>query len=309
MKKIKVSLLLTIVYFSLFNSCVTNKTTLISKKENQSYLNYYRYAAKADSLYVLKQYFNSFTTLDTIFKRLEPLNTFRFKEYHIYVKLKKLTGKEEVTKKELSLLISKYGVTDNNFKYDSTLYPIYKKKISNLEYERLRDIYKSSLDLALREEIATMVEEDQKYRTYYDGKDYKQKLKEIDSINEKRMITLFDKGIYPSRQLVGNLFLDDNNPDIELLLLHTKDSIRINYFLPKIKNFIAKGKCNPYIYAMLIDQLHLYNGKPQLYGTYNLESIKTSKYQEYNKNRNKLGIGLPSIQFDIWWSVQVKNLR
>ncbi len=56
--------------------------------------------------------------------------------------------------------------------------------------------------------------------------------------------------------------------DIELFLLHTKDSIRLNYFIPKIKEFTVNGTAPPRVLDIMIDQYYSYNDKPQIYGTY-----------------------------------------
>ncbi len=137
---------------------------------------------------------------------------------------------------------------------------------------------------------------DQKNRQ---GKITEEKRKEgikQDVKNQELLINLFDKDIYPNNRVIGNYSIDKKNTSIVVPLLHTNDSMRINYYLPKIKEFIKKGKCPPFIYAVMLDQFHLYNGNKQFYGSYNIARILVEDYPKYNRRRAK--IGLPSLEFE-----------
>lgn len=107
---------------------------------------------------------------------------------------------------------------------------------------------------------------DQMYR----NKNYKENIAKqdsIDKIHEKRLIEIFKTVGYPTERIVGQTNMD-NHVDVELMLLHTDDSIRINYFVPKIKEFVKNGTASPLTLGRIIDQYYLYNGEPQIYGTY-----------------------------------------
>ncbi len=274
------------------------------KKDNtettyKDYSMYYSEVSKADSLFYLGQYKKSKNILDVLFKDLEPVNTYRFKECAKYIISKHHVG-EVIKEKEFFDLIRKYGYTENQIKKDSVLNLYYTKFIGRTKFEELRKQYTTSISMKLREKIHKMLEKDQYYRTAYFEDDALLKGKEVDEENSRKLKELFDKNIYPSQKLIGGLFFDEKNADVEVILLHTNDKDRFEYFLPKVKEFIRQGKTNPYLYGMLIDQYHLYNNREQLYGTYNIHQLEEKKYNFYNKNRRALNIGFPSVEFDLW---------
>ena len=176
-----------------------------------------------------------------------------------------------------------------------------KKENVNSKYKSLRGEYLKSINLPLREQLLKAVENDQYYRVSYDGDDKFEKMKECDALNEKLLFELFEKGIYPNNSVVGSRFFNNEFLVVETLFMHTADSIRINYFLPKIKQFIKKGQCfTPNLYAQMVDQFHVYNKEPQIYGSFGTLEVSKEKYAEYNQNRKKASIGLNPIEFDIW---------
>jgi len=86
--------------------------------------------------------------------------------------------------------------------------------------------------------------------------------------------------------------------DVGLLLLHTKDSIRMNYFVPKVKEFVKKGLAPPRTLGTMIDQYYLYNGKPQIYGTYGARGGGYANMIDNLKkvDSNRISIGLPPLE-------------
>ncbi|WP_064967620.1 hypothetical protein [Tenacibaculum ovolyticum] len=276
-------------------------------KSNYNY--YYKNITKADSLYAIKDYRKAFNLFQKTFDIYTPLNTFRFREYNRYIISKHLIGKD-ISKKEFYPLIYKYGLTKWDIKKDSVLNLIYKRiKVDSLTYNFLQKKYVNSINMDLRNKIISQVDDDQYYRTYYDASDKESKIQKTDSISEKLLLNLFEKKIFPNKSIVGPLFYKGTIVNIEILLLHTSDSIRKNYFLPKIKKFVNEGKCNPYIYAMMIDQMEIYNDRKQIYGTYRGNALEKNKFAFYNSNRKKLDIGLPSIEFDFFWQNYLESLR
>src|SRR5690606_31646487 len=107
-------------------------------------------------------------------------------------------------------------------------------------------------------------------------------LDSIDSINENLLIYIFEKYGYPDESLVGNMEFSikmEDNPFSMVLshvLLHTRDSIRQAYFLPKMLEFVKQGKTPPLFYARMADQLEVYHQRSQIYGTYTNVSVKDS---------------------------------
>lgn len=295
---IGIAFLLLLIACKTTSNNVKNNTNSAIKK-SKSYANYYKVVSVADSLFYLKKYKKAKNILEGLFKRLEPINTFRFGEYYTYLISKHHIG-EKIEKKEFLHFITKYGYTKEQIKKDTILTLYYTKFIDDKKYENLRNQYNTSISMELREKIHEMLKKDQYYRTEYFEDDAFSKGKKVDAENGEKLKELFDKNIYPSQKLIGGLFYNDKDADVETILLHTNDKDRFEYFLPKLKEFIKQGKTNPYIYGMLIDQYHLYNDKEQLYGTYNVDRLDKEKFAFYNKNRNKLKIGFPSVEFDVW---------
>jgi hypothetical protein len=202
---------------------------------------------------------------------------------------------------KFSELISKFNVTDDQIKTDTLLniYYFKKKKYLDKNYNQLRNVYLNSLNLNLRNQIKKMSEEDQFYRRKGNYQQDKQNL--IDSINSKKIIEIFDTFGYPNESLIGDSSIDNSIVNITTMLLHTKDKERIDYFIPKIMEYIKKGKAPPNVYAFMYDQYNLYNGKKQYYGSY--ENKTDISIKELNKRRKT--IGLTNYGYEKW---RINNL-
>ena len=294
MKKIGLALL---TLFFMTISCKSKKIAIekVSQKE-VNYIPYYLKVYEADSLYIIKDYEKSYEILDSLFKRYEPIQMANYYEVNNYYKLKIILNKK-INIAAFSELISKYRLTDLALKNDSVfnIYYSKEKKYFDKKYILLRKKYLSSVNIELRNEIKKMSLNDQLYRK----KDYQANIKtqtEIDSINSKRLLEIFEEYGYPNEKIIGEFNLDNVYVDIGTMLLHTNDYNRINVFLPKVQEFINKGMASPRAYATMIDQYNLYHGKEQYYGSYtNPTQIKV---QELNKRRKQ--IGLPSYTYEKW---------
>jgi len=294
--------LLLILFTILFLSCSTRtkqQTSLkVNVKKEVNSIPYYLKIYEADSLYYIKNFKGTYLLLDKLFKEFKPLKITSIHEYSLYTKSGILLNKNIDFKKRYIDLIANYGYTQEILKNDSILnIGLLKSKITFKEYDSLRNKYLSKLDFKLRNEIIEMCRLDQFYRTIYDEGDRKEKMIAQDKKNQKKLIILFDKNIYPNEKIIGSYSIDRKDIDITTILLHTNDSIRKSYFLPKILKFVKNGKCEPIVYGAMIDQLQLYNDKEQIYGTYNIRNISSKDYKKFNLLRKS--IGLPSIQYEL----------
>jgi hypothetical protein len=274
-------------------SCKSTYTRIGSKEAN--YIPYYLKVYEADSLYIVKDYKRSYKILDSLFKKFEPVNTHIYYEVINYMKLKVILNKR-ISRRETENWILNYGVTLSRLENDSILNLYYSKdeKLKK-DYPKLREKFISSIHLDLREEIVKMIEQDQFYRK----KDYQEnidKQEEIDAKNAKRYIEIFNQYGYPSARVIGDYSIDKRMISEDAILLHTNDEERINYFLPKILEFIKKGEARPMIYANMYDQFYLYNGEKQYYGSYtNKVDIPITEI-----NRRRKTIGLPNYGYEKW---------
>ncbi len=163
------------------------------------------------------------------------------------------------------------------------------------DYPKLRSDYELQVNRRLRSEIHEMMHTDQMYR----NNGYKQlKQDSIDRINTKKLIEIFEEIGYPNNKNVGHYSLDHTHTDIGTILLHTEDSIRLAYFVPKLIEFVRSGQCNPLEVGRLLDQYQLYNGQPQTHGTYQSQEggLAPMIPNLGVVNKNRIGIGLPSLQ-------------
>lgn len=274
--------------------CSTTKN--ITRNKDLNYKHYFLGITEADSLLFIGKPKEAYIIYDRLFKKYDSQNGFTTAEYFKYLNSKTLS-KIKITKKDLELCFSKHGIQKEVILSDSILkkyYDNYKLKDS---YQILRKSYLAKMNLKLRAQIIKMTERDQFYRV----QEYNlTKMRKVDAENEQILKEFFKKDIYPDELIAGNYFDGDEFDGILTLLLHTGDSIRKSFFLPKIKKFIEQGKCPPHTYAFLVDQMYLYADKDQIYGSYSGESLKKEDFAKYNKNRKELDIGLPSIQYDVW---------
>lgn len=291
---IKKNILLFFLAFIFIISCNndTNKNYISGK--------YYENVYKADSLFIIKDYGEAFKILDSLFDTFSPVHLPIYEECLTYTKLAWITNHKSESFKSLKKLISNYGYDKNYIINDGILKKIYNqnKEIIDKEYEILRNNYLSNIDLNLRKKIIQMREADQLYR----GKgQYGVAQEKIDSVNEVKMIEIFSKYGYPNRKIVGDYKLSMERADLGTILLHTSDSIRINFFAPKILSFIKEGKCSPLTYGAMIDQYLLYNGEAQKYGTYTKPNGGYSEIANIEKiDSLRESIGLPKLGYEDW---------
>jgi hypothetical protein len=294
LKKIKqkrMKILFIIFIVTILFSCKSNYTRIGDKDAN--YIPYYLKTYEADSLYLTGNYEKSYKILDSLFKKYEPINSKFTNEYLNYIELK-IKLEKKISKDEVLQLISKHGYIKDVIIYNKTFNNFDKKNnfyITN-NYDIARKIYISSIDLVLRDTIRVMKLNDQKNRRTNSNQE------KFDLINQNKIKLMFENNIYPNEKMVGNFTVDNQFIDFEIILLHSRDSMRMNYFLPKVLNFIKIGKAEPTIYGNMIDQQHLYRGVKQIYGTYNIDNIKSNDYNIYNSKRKS--IGLPTINYTKW---------
>lgn len=285
---------LTILLIILFLGCSTTKN--ITRNKVLNYKHYFLGITKADSLLFIGKPKEAYLIYDKLFKKYDSQNGFTTVEYFKYLK-SKAQSKIKITKRDLELCFSKHGIKKEAVLSDSLLKMYYERYKLKNSYKNLQKSYLANIDLKLRTQIIKMTERDQFYRV----QEYNlAKMRKVDAENEQILKEFFKKDIYPDELIAGNYFDGDEFNGILPLLLHTGDSIRKSFFLPKVKKFIKQGKCPPHTYAFLVDQMYLYADQDQIYGSYSGPSLKKEDFAKYNKNRKELDIGLPSIQYDVW---------
>ncbi|PWL27679.1 MAG: hypothetical protein DCO96_10260 [Fluviicola sp. XM-24bin1] len=262
---------------------------------------YYPYVHSGMLEYERGNYQESYEYFSKAFDKCPPKNTL---EYYELDKMGELCVRLQ-NFKEAQKYIRESCLQGRNLDYiiDDSLYLDFfdskhgRDLIKN--YTSYREEYLSSINLELRNELILMKSEDQKYRQsgHQFFKDNFEKAKTIDSLNSNRLIQIFDSIGYPNSNIIGNHTLDGGHIRLNIVLLHTEDSIRLNYFAPKINEFVRSGKCDPELLGNLMDQFYLYNKEPQIYGTYSgMNSPYAHMIHRDSVNLNRLSIGLPTLE-------------
>lgn len=290
--------------------------TLIScQNENKSdcdyIVNYYQKIYNADIEFQFENYQNAFELYQEAFHSCEPINVPGTNELNNFARLCAILDKNDLSIEFIKKIIER-GYEINWLQQDSSFMKVFKSEKGKelvANYEDLRKEALSKLNLALREEIKEMKREDQKYR----NKNYQENIEKqeaIDEINTRRIKEIFNEFGYPNETVIGSFAVDKSPVNITAMLLHTSDSIRMNYFVPKLKEFVKNGTCPPEVLGTIIDQFYLYNGEPQINGTYSKQgggySNMISDLKKVDSNR--VSIGLPPLKLkekkDSIWQVR-----
>lgn len=274
----------------IFVGCVSE-----AKNDCNYITDYYQTVYKADLEFQTENYKKAFELYQDAFNSCEPINTPTYDELGNFAETCAILGKNELAFEFIKKQIRR-GYEIKWLQQNSNFDNIFKteKGITLLaEYDNLKTKALLDLNLALREEIKKMLYEDQKYRNG-NYQEFIDKQEAIDKFNTNRIIEIFNKIGYPNESVIGSFSVDSSQTDIGILLLHTSDSIRMSYFVPKLKEYVENGTCSPSTLGKIIDQYYLYNGEPQIYGTYQSKSggyaNMTDDLKKVDSNRISIGL-------------------
>lgn len=169
------------------------------------------------------------------------------------------------------------------------------------DYDSLREVYTTKLNIPLRKEVYEMLKEDQKIalrvfltigeknKNKYSNKKFKPHSERV----LKRLQEILTEQGYPGEKLIGNSWWTSvnlshhNSFDPEY---SRRDTLYAN-LKPKLENALSKGELHPKEYAIIEDWRNatLHNHASSLYGflgkiPYNSELTKV------NQNREELGL-------------------
>lgn len=274
--------------------CAKHKTT-----ECNYITDYYQTVYQADIAFESKDYETAFTLFQDAFRICEAKNTMNYNEIGKFTQNAAILEKYGITYEYAKKQILR-GVPLDRFQNNDNFSKFLDSKFGQklvLEYNELRKEFETNANFKLRDELIAMRTADQVYRSG-NNREHIAKQDSIDKLHEQRLITIFETIGYPTDKMVGPHSI--NNPvDVGLFLLHTKDSIRVNYFIPKLKDFVKNGTASPFTLGTIIDQYHLYNGKPQIYGTYRASSGSgyANMIDDLKKvDSNRISIGLAPLR-------------
>uniref|UniRef100_UPI0040494EFE DUF6624 domain-containing protein n=1 Tax=Flavobacterium sp. TaxID=239 RepID=UPI0040494EFE len=285
----RISILLSIIFLG----CQTEK-----KSECNYIIDYYQTVYKADLEFETENFEKAFELYHDAFKSCNAKNTSTFNEIGKYTESSAILNKFDITyefAKEQILNGVELSRFENNENFSEFLSSNFGQKLVS-EYDMLRKEFEKNADFELRDELISMRSADQMYR----NSNYQENIAKqdsIDKLHEKRLIEIFETIGYPTDKIVGQ-HTRDYPVDVGLFLLHTDDSIRMNYFVPKIKEFVKNGTAPPRTLGTMIDQYYLYNGEPQIYGTYGAQNGGYANMIDDLKkvDSNRISIGLPPLE-------------
>lgn len=285
----KIFILVSILTFS----CKTDK-----RKECNYITDYYQTIYKADLEFETQNYKKAFELYRDAFNSCEAKNTSTYNEIGKFTESSAILEKFDLTyeyaKKQI-LNGVEFNRFENNDNFNGFLISDFGQKLVS-EYNGLRKEFEANANFKLRDELIAMRTADQMYRGGNGEADWT-KQDSVDKVHEVRLIEIFETIGYPTDQLIGP-DTRDYPVDIGLFMLHTDDSIRMNYFVPKIKEFIINGTASPRILGTMIDQYYLYNDEPQIYGTYQAQGGGYATMIEDLKkvDSNRISIGLSPLE-------------
>lgn len=264
--------------------------------------NYYPLVYQGDLAFFKKEYELAYDALRQAVELKNPPNFEPYRELEKLADICAILGKSEEAIEYIRQLIER-GYPLETFQQDPSYQSVWqhpKWQVMIDSYPYLRTAYLERIDLALRRQIIEMNERDQLYRSRPDRGLYRTQQLKLDSVNMAQLQEIFESKGYPNADLIGHESID-STPDlgVQNILMHSPDSLRQIYFIPKIRSFVENGQCPPRLLAMLIDQYHLTHDGYQLYGT----MIGQSGTVEYVKDARDLderrqSIGLPSLHLE-----------
>ncbi|RAJ17532.1 hypothetical protein LX77_03858 [Gelidibacter algens] len=264
------------------------------KTECNYITDYYPNTANAEVEFYLGNYQKAYNYYQKAFENCDAIKIGFLHDTDKFAKICAELGKDDLAIDYIKKTIDKGG-TLNEFQNDKVFNDIFKtergKKLI-ADYDKIREKYISTLNMNLRAELQAMIEIDQRLVGQQEKRD------SVFKVNDKRLVEIFDEFGYPNEQVVGNYGIDFTSADPTILLLHTDDSIRINYFIPKVKEFVKNGKCPPYTLGTMYDNLELFNKQPQTHGTFESQNGGyANMISDLSKvNANRAEIGLPSLK-------------
>lgn len=311
----KITLSYYFVAFCLLSFLMSCKTRAVYLQTNATpevnYIPYYLTVYKADSLFKVENYQNSYRILDSLFKIYQPLNMQNYNEYGVYIASCVMSGHNKNILEKIKLGFARYGTISFSHRNSQTIYDsiIKVSGITEDKAELYKEEYIKKINLALRKRIQKMEEEDQSARTNYD----EQKMSFFQKKHQIEIEEIIAKYGYPNEQVIGFVGYRERKDTIvtpfqfKTIFLHQDPEIQKKY-LPKLLLDVKHGKLTPAEYASIYDKSILVitdkNRIPkQLYGSFS----DTPLLCEKKIDSIRKSIGLPRFGYEKWSYDQAFN--
>lgn len=266
----------------------------------QSYHTYHQKVLQCEQLIAEKKISEARQSLEALFQAFD----FVFlREYQLATELSLYEQDHDATFQLLELSILG-GRTQKSLKKSKRLKPLQKDPRWDelmMDYDSLREVYKSRLNIPLRKEAYEMLKNDQKIalkvfliigersKIKYSNKKFKPYSEGVLA----RLDEILTQHGYPGEKLIGNSWWTSvnlghhNSFDSE----YTKSDTLYENLRPKLQNALSKGELHPKDYAIIEDWRNatLNNHNTSLYGF--LGKIPDdAELAKVNQNRAELGL-------------------
>ncbi|AYN01281.1 hypothetical protein [Chryseobacterium sp. 3008163] len=263
------------------------------RQEELNYIAYYSEIYKADSLFMTKNYDESYKILDYLLKRYKPVKGWFVNVSRDYLISKSKVAKVERTDVENYLYEQAY-VLEAILGDKSVAKLLEEFHIDKIEVEKIVAKNVSKINIPLRNELGNMTLKDQDIRN---TKNY-DSIKKIDWQHSQRLKEIIETVGFPNEKIVGGYNLQ-GKPHSEIFLPQIFNHMAYNgdydYFKKKLPELIRNGTCDPFNYAMLEDRRNEINNRPIEYHVI-IPITENSDKKKINANRK--AIGLPSVEFE-----------
>lgn len=248
---------------------------------------YYQDVYKAELAYWEKEYDEAYALLKDVESRCTLLNQNAIYEPRLMARLCVKVGKPQDAFPYIERVL-KEGMHFDTLQNDPVFEILHEyeewKYLKSKEADYLL-AYRNNLNSDLRNEIMSMNELDQVVRI---NEARREDMKEIDSLNKKRIKEIFEEYGYPSYDLVGKPRMGERT-DIIVMLMHFLEP---EYFTPLLLDGARKGIAPPGYVGYVVDRKELAESDKFTYGIYdNADSIEIKDFQNLDKRR--IAVGLP----------------
>lgn len=276
-----------LLLFIVFSNPICLQSQLLGKNKKCNYINdYYPLVYRAQIKYLENDLDSALYYLNRAKNSCDLLNTKDIVERVIYAEIQVKKENYGLAFESLEELLLT-GFPFEYLEYNESLEELKKKK----EWKRLKELSVEINDRnndffnwELRNEILDMLKSDQEVRNDY-PLDYDE-VKAVDDSNQKRMKEIFENYGYPNEKLIGYSNKNEN-VDISFMLMHFDD---LDYFKPKLLEYIEQGECNPYTLASMVDSNDREN-KIYTYGIYSLvDSTEIKDFPNLDRRRKSIGL-------------------
>ncbi|MDR2235239.1 MAG: hypothetical protein LBE92_03870 [Chryseobacterium sp.] len=263
-----------------------------AQSKGSDYIPYYAEIYKADSLFMLKKYDESYPIMDQVFQKYKPVNVWFVDASRNYLVSKSKVS--QVDYKDIENYLRQKAYDTNAVFKDKEIVEILEK--FNLKKEDIQAIVKENIrtiNWPVREELAQMTRDDQKVRTAIKNNDSIVQTDRKHSERLKEIITMYG---FPGKKVTGEYLVEGQHSGIslELLFNHMSYNGDYKYFKQILPEFIKKGSCSPFIFATMEDRRNEIENKAPDY--YVIAAVPPDADRK-EINRKRRLIGMPSLEY------------